>query len=80
MLIFGSIRFQSDGISKILETQYSFLDSIDPIYGMYPFLLAVCTPRASAWLLKEYSVNEHLETVYKLLREAPWVLEGFCKK
>ena len=44
VLIFGSIRFQGDAISKILERQYSFLDSIDPIYGMYPFLLAACAP------------------------------------
>ena len=68
------------GYQRFLRGNILFLDSIDPIYGMYPFLLAACAPRASAWYSTKYNVSEHLDMVYKLLREAPWVLEGFCKK
>ena len=80
VLIFGTVRYQSDGISKLLVTQNDYLDTTDPIYGMYPFLLAACTPRKGIWNRKNYNEKEHLETVYVLLHEAPWILNEFCEK
>lgn len=69
LLKFGYTYFLPGAIDEIVEVSSSSLSLCDPIHNMFPFLLAACTPRQKNRNLPS------LETIFVLLREAPWVME-----
>ena len=70
LLMFGYTYFMPGAFEEIIEVSSCSLPLCDPIYNMFPFLLAACTPRQKNQNLPS------LETIYVLLREAPWVMES----
>ena len=72
--LFGSIN-------KLVDTAPFTLTICDPVFDLFPFLLAACTP-----LVKEpmsssnYDDCQHVQTIYILLREAPWVMDILMSK
>jgi len=70
-LIFGYLH----NICHLMDTDKSNLEICDPIYNMYPFLLAACTPQKKDICNdKNYDEKKHLEIVFVLLCEAPSVI------
>ncbi len=72
MTMYGLFR----SINKLIDAAPFTLTICDPVFDMFPFLLAACTP-----LVKEpmpssnYDDCQHVQTIYILLREAPWVMD-----
>ena len=77
-LINGYVRYYKDSIRHLVNAAPMVLSVRDPKNKLYPFLLAACAPihftDTSDKLEDKIAVAEHLETIYVLLREAPWVM------
>ena len=81
-LMFGFVCLYSDGIQELIKLAPKALTIRDPKYHFYPFLLAACTPlshQRQSWRKRKSKESfdlEHLETIYVLLREAPWIIDN----
>lgn len=81
-LMFGFVGLYSDGIQELIKVAPKTLTIRDPKYHFYPFLLAACTPlshQRQSWRKRKSKESfdlEHLETVYVLLRESPWIVDN----
>jgi len=82
LLMIGSVFYYDDDIKNLICKEPNSLTECDPIYNMYPFLLAACSPRRKHDVEANRSYNEkqHLETVFVLLRQAPWVIDSLIPK
>lgn len=73
-LLFGRTSTYESLICTLVRAAPSSLTVCDPFYNMYPFLLAACTPRCVEPELRSLQPQD-LDTIYMLLREAPWVID-----
>ena len=84
LLMFGNVLSWEDGIEKLIKDSPANVEVCDPIYNMYPFCLAVFTPRMSnddnSSKEQRFGTFQHIETLYLLLREAPWAIDTLLSK
>ncbi len=74
----GNVLYQSDAIDLLIEAAPSTLESRDPNHHFYPFQLAACCKpqHRSTTIEKEKGIElQHLESIFSLLREVPWLIE-----
>jgi len=93
VLMFASVQNYDDEIGEIMTTNPTSLTERDPVYNVYPFLLAACMPKkvdedkyckteeiSSLDESRDMRDIQHLETVFVLLLEAPWVMNTLIPK
>ena len=78
-LLYGRTSTYASLIGTLVRAAPSSLAVCDPFYNMYPFLLAACTPRCVEPDLSTLQPQD-LDTIYMLLREAPWVMDILLSK
>ena len=79
----GNVLYYSDAIDLMIEAAPSALESRDPKYHFYPFLLAACCKphhRSFSVTNKDGIELQHLESIFSMLREAPYLMEHCIKK
>ena len=72
--MFGYVQ-DNYNIHDLVKVAPKSLTARDPVYKLYPFLLAACNPRKLKLNDLIDFEKEHIETIYILLREAPWVMD-----
>ena len=82
LLMFGHVRYNTDGIEKLIQAAPNQLTECDNVYNLYPFLLAACTPLEKNFDIQKSLSDEiqHLETIYMILRETPWLIDVLIKR
>ena len=77
----GNVLYHDDAIDILVRGEPRALLVRDPNNHFYPFLLAACNaPKENARASDIDDLNasrQHLDTVYALLREVPWLLGHF---
>ena len=80
----GNVLYHDDAIDILVQGEPRALLIRDPNDHFYPFLLAACNaPKEDARTSDIDDLNtprQHLDTVYALLREVPWLLGHFTVK
>ena len=82
LLSFGHIQYYKDGIEKVIKEAPRILYVKDPVHNMHPFFLAACTPRIAQNNEKRRGIGtlEHMETLYAILRNTPWIIDDVLSK
>ena len=79
-IMFGYFESRQNRLKTLIQTIPESLISCDPVYNMYPFQLAACTPlfkkeikvgSITSFIIRKE--KEQIETIYLLLREEPGV-------
>ena len=75
-LMHGYVHYRKNGIDQLIQAAPMVLSARDPMYLMYPFLLAACVPLNQVKRVNgfQYDEVEHLETIYVTLREEPGLM------